>query len=102
MKNRFRCISKIRALEYHLTKVGLIINACCVLHNICTRGRLPDPEELDAADDGGVGEPLEDEEEGDGVGNNRNRRRNPLLIEGERVRHQYLIRPINLLGEGEE
>jgi hypothetical protein len=33
-------------LRYHPHKAGVIINACCVLHNICIKGGVPLDEEL--------------------------------------------------------
>lgn len=38
LKGRFQCLSKI--LRYAPQKVGNIVNACAILHNICTEGRL--------------------------------------------------------------
>ncbi|KAG5862405.1 hypothetical protein JTB14_030916 [Gonioctena quinquepunctata] len=40
LKNRFRCLLGERKLRYDPEKVGTIVVACCVLHNICVRGRL--------------------------------------------------------------
>lgn len=51
-KGRFRCILKHRTLEYTPLKAGKIINACAVLHNMCTMARLPLPvEEADDNED---------------------------------------------------
>lgn len=54
LKMRFRCILKDRVLKYQPHKAGQIINATCVLHNMCIRGNLPfeeaeiiPPEEVD-------------------------------------------------------
>lgn len=39
---RFRCIlNNDHTLKYHPYKAGMIINACCVLHNMCIRGNIP-------------------------------------------------------------
>ncbi|XP_037296239.1 putative nuclease HARBI1 isoform X1 [Manduca sexta] len=35
LKNRWRCLLRHRVLHYHPDVVSKIINACCVLHNIC-------------------------------------------------------------------
>lgn len=51
LKGRFLCLSKI--LRYSPEKVGHIVNACAILHNICINGNLnidfelpiPQPEE---------------------------------------------------------
>ncbi|KAG5880089.1 hypothetical protein JTB14_011592 [Gonioctena quinquepunctata] len=40
LKNRFRCLLGERKLRYDSEKVGTIVVACCVLHNICVQGRL--------------------------------------------------------------
>lgn len=45
LKKRFRCLLWYRTLEYTPEKAAQIINACAVLHNMCTRARLPDPPE---------------------------------------------------------
>lgn len=46
LKTRFRCLLKERVLRYRPEKVGLIINACAVLHNILTKNRVPIPDEV--------------------------------------------------------
>lgn len=40
LKGRFRCIMGERKLRYEPEKVGSIINACVILHNICVAGNL--------------------------------------------------------------
>ncbi|KAG5874133.1 hypothetical protein JTB14_015053 [Gonioctena quinquepunctata] len=40
LKGRFRCVMGERKLRYEPGKVGTILNACAILHNICTEGRL--------------------------------------------------------------
>ncbi|KAJ8911985.1 hypothetical protein NQ315_003267 [Exocentrus adspersus] len=50
LKMRFRCLLKERVLKYHPHKAGEIINACCVLHNMCVRANVPLEDEL--VDDG--------------------------------------------------
>lgn len=42
---RFRCLLKERVLRYNPHKAGMIINACCVLHNMCIMGNVPLDEE---------------------------------------------------------
>lgn len=37
---RFRCLLKERVLRYHPFKAGQIINACCILHNMCVRANV--------------------------------------------------------------
>lgn len=44
LKSRFRCIMGERALRYEPAKVCTIVNTCCILHNLCTRARMPLPE----------------------------------------------------------
>ncbi|KAJ8911804.1 hypothetical protein NQ315_014228 [Exocentrus adspersus] len=46
-KKRFRCILKERVLKYSPYKAGQIINACCVLHNMCIRGNVPLEEPIE-------------------------------------------------------
>ncbi|XP_050514882.1 putative nuclease HARBI1 [Diabrotica virgifera virgifera] len=48
LKNRFRCLLGERRLRYDPEKVGTIAVACCVLHNICVKGRL---DENDLSED---------------------------------------------------
>lgn len=47
LKSRFRCILGERKLRYSPDKVGNIVVACAVLHNLCVMGNveLPDPED---------------------------------------------------------
>jgi len=45
LKARFRCLLKHRVLHYSPTKASHIINACCVLHNICINNNLPPAED---------------------------------------------------------
>lgn len=40
LKIRFRCLLRERVLRYSPEKVGIIINACPILHNICLNGHL--------------------------------------------------------------
>jgi hypothetical protein len=47
LKSRFRCLLKHRMLHYHPTVACKIINACVVLHNICTTHRIPEPDDED-------------------------------------------------------
>lgn len=35
LKARFRCILGEKVLKYEPHKVGIIINACAILHNLC-------------------------------------------------------------------
>lgn len=44
---RFRCLMKERVLRYTPFKVGQIINACCVLHNMCIAANIDmEPEDF--------------------------------------------------------
>lgn len=99
LKGRFLCLSKIRALEYHNTKVSKIVNACCVLHNMCVLARLPDPDPLepDELEDAGD-ENLHEVDQGGGGGGGR--RRDQLLIAGRNIRQRHLIDIQVLPGEG--
>lgn len=45
LKNRFRCLLKYRSLHYHPTTAAKIVNACCVLHNLCLERNIPDVQE---------------------------------------------------------
>ncbi|XP_060809927.1 putative nuclease HARBI1 [Amyelois transitella] len=40
LKNRWRCLLGHRVLHYHPDVAAKIINACCVLHNMCNRAHL--------------------------------------------------------------
>lgn len=40
LKNRFRCLMGERKLRYSPDKVGTIINACTILHNMCIRAEI--------------------------------------------------------------
>ncbi|XP_045457794.1 putative nuclease HARBI1 [Melitaea cinxia] len=40
LKNRWRCLLGHRVLHYHPNTAARIINACCVLHNICNKASL--------------------------------------------------------------
>lgn len=43
LKMRFRCLLKHRFLHYTPEKASRIINACCVLHNMCITQNVPAP-----------------------------------------------------------
>lgn len=45
LKNRFRCLLRYRTLHYHPTTAGKIVNACCILHNLCLERNIPEPDE---------------------------------------------------------
>ncbi|XP_037303651.1 putative nuclease HARBI1 [Manduca sexta] len=45
LKNRWRCLLGHRVLHYHPDMAAKIINACCVLHNICNQTRLSDNQD---------------------------------------------------------
>lgn len=51
LKNRWRCLLRHRVLHYHPDVAGKIINACCVLHNMCINRVGVDLEENTAEDD---------------------------------------------------
>lgn len=46
LKGRFRCLLGERKLRYRPQKVGIIVNACCILHNMCVKWRVPVDENL--------------------------------------------------------
>ncbi|XP_026279679.1 putative nuclease HARBI1 [Frankliniella occidentalis] len=97
LKGRFLCLSKIRALDYHHLKVSKMVNACCVLHNICVKARLSDPdpvpeeEELEDAGDDHVLDDVCDEEVVQEVDGGRSHRIRNLLREAQDIRQRYLI-----------
>ncbi|XP_030758026.1 putative nuclease HARBI1 [Sitophilus oryzae] len=45
LKNRFRCLLRHRTLHYDPVMAGKIINACCVLHNLCIDNNIPEADE---------------------------------------------------------
>lgn len=45
LKGRFRCLLKHRVLHYAPDVCAHIINACAVLHNMCTDNNVPEPDE---------------------------------------------------------
>lgn len=45
LKNRFRCLIRYRTLHYSPTMAGRIVNACCVLHNLCIENNIPEIDE---------------------------------------------------------
>ncbi|RVE45300.1 hypothetical protein evm_010072 [Chilo suppressalis] len=45
LKARWRCLLKHTVLHYKPDMVSKIINACCVLHNMCNAARVPEPSE---------------------------------------------------------
>lgn len=47
LKNRFRCLLKHRVLHYNPEFAGRIVNACVVLHNICTEQNVALPQDDD-------------------------------------------------------
>lgn len=47
LKTRFRCILGERGLRYSPEKAASIINACCILHNMCIRVRIPLEENVE-------------------------------------------------------
>lgn len=40
LKSRFRCLLKERVLRYSPERVGRLVNACAILHNICIAANL--------------------------------------------------------------
>lgn len=43
LKSRWRCLLKDRVLHYHPYVASKITLACCVLHNMAVKARLPTP-----------------------------------------------------------
>lgn len=46
LKNRWRCLLSHRVLHYHPNTAAKIVNACCVLHNVCNRSRLNQSDDM--------------------------------------------------------
>lgn len=46
-KNRFRCLKKDRVLHYSHAKAGQIIYSCAILHNICRKYNIADPDPVE-------------------------------------------------------
>ena len=46
LKSRFRCIRKDRLLGYSPLTAVYIKNVCAVLHNVCIKNSVPEPEEI--------------------------------------------------------
>ncbi|KAG5860737.1 hypothetical protein JTB14_025284 [Gonioctena quinquepunctata] len=46
LKGRFRCLLGERKPPYGPQKVGIIVSACCILHNDCVKWRVPMDENL--------------------------------------------------------
>lgn len=44
LKNRFRCLLQYRTLHSSPARACKIINACVVLHNMCIKNKIPEPE----------------------------------------------------------
>lgn len=44
IKGRWRCLRKERSLHYRPEFATLIVNACCILHNMAIKWRIPDNE----------------------------------------------------------
>lgn len=51
LKMRFRCLQRHRALYYGPVFTSKIIAACAVLHNLCVRADLPEPDCTSGIDD---------------------------------------------------
>ncbi|XP_070397426.1 putative nuclease HARBI1 isoform X2 [Dermacentor albipictus] len=51
LKMRFRCLQRHRALYYGPVFTSKIIAACAVLHNLCMRAELPEPDCTSGIDD---------------------------------------------------
>ncbi|XP_050334417.1 putative nuclease HARBI1 [Bactrocera neohumeralis] len=46
LKSRFRWLLSVRGVHYTPEKATQIVNACCVLHNICQHFQVESPEEI--------------------------------------------------------
>ncbi|XP_029160327.1 putative nuclease HARBI1 [Nylanderia fulva] len=44
LKGRWRCLRKERALHYSPQFAALVVNACCILHNMAIKWRIPNDE----------------------------------------------------------
>ncbi|KAJ3658189.1 hypothetical protein Zmor_009944 [Zophobas morio] len=86
LKARFRCCLKDRVLHYKPEMACKIINACAVLHNLCTDHHMPVPEDEEVIDvnDGLIqAPPLEENERAQG-------RINPELVAGRNTRARLI------------
>lgn len=54
LKTRFRCILGERGLRYSPEKAASIISACCILHNMCIRARIPLEENVEEDPNGQI------------------------------------------------
>lgn len=88
LKMRFRCLLKHRVLHYEPTIAGKIVNACCVLHNICIQYNVPEPDlEADQNLDLGM---YNFNVNIDNEDRNRRQNRNPDLEDGRRLQRQII------------
>ncbi|KAF2890356.1 hypothetical protein ILUMI_15818 [Ignelater luminosus] len=76
LKMRFRHLLRHRVLHYTPTMASKIINACCIFHNMCIAGNLPDPEP-------------EDEDLYLGIFQDRQNRVNPDLGAGRLIQNYF-------------
>lgn len=92
LKNRFRCLLKHRVLHYNPEFAGHIVNACVVLHNMCTEHNVPEPLDNDVENiDYGMYAPENIAQDGnDPVGNV-----NAELAAGRRLRAEIIRRHFN-------
>ncbi|KAK3931509.1 Putative nuclease [Frankliniella fusca] len=85
LRNRFRCVSKHRVLEYAPQKAGQIINCVAVLHYQCVRAHIPLPDEEESSDS-------EDENDAAEEQQNNPVPRDHLRNEARRVRDRIVAR----------
>lgn len=101
LKGRFLCLSRLDKLEYTPVQARHTVNACSILHNMCVRAGLPNPQLFhDSLDlDDPENDAISDDDSDDDMDIDE---AIALNIEGETVRQQDLIAPCNPAGAGEE
>lgn len=88
LKMRFRCLLKDRTLHYRPQTASKIINACCVLHNICVEENL---ELITDVNEVIINDPRDDLFQNEDV-NEIQSTGNPFLVAGRMMRNRIVRR----------